>query len=300
MGIPANRCEKRGNPGQGRGFGDQPSRAAPKHRTQTDAAQKGTSVPGDRPRGQEGRLDCWKSSSPARPGCRSRRSPKRCGTASLPAMPAAASTPSTRSTRPGSPSIATTFPVTAGRTRTPMPGACPLRSPPVRRKSPRGTLRRTETGNDPSAPLDEGGIDLAQLAAELRLDELPPRPALDEEQRRLRIPGSALLNLDGLLNNVAKSIADGFNREGGMLVKVLTGIDDRLTAIERRVCRQQQCRDCGAARGTGRGAGRSCPGARRPLRLLIAVFTVLHAALGFLRSPAWSRSSRRWPPRSIR
>jgi hypothetical protein len=166
--------------------------------------------------------------------------------------------------------------------------------------APRHSLRRTETGNDPSAPLDEGGIDLAQLAAELRLDELPPRPALDEEQRRLRIPGSALLNLDGLLNNVAKSIADGFNREGGMLVKVLTGIDDRLTAIERRVCRQQQCRDCGAARGTGRGAGRSCPGARRPLRLLIAVFTVLHAALGFLRSPAWSRSSRRWPPRSIR
>jgi hypothetical protein len=79
---------------------------------------------------------------------------------------------------------------------------------------------------------DEGGIDLAQLAAELRLDELSSGAALDNELRRLQVSGGALLDLDRLLGNVARTIADGFNREGEMLVAVLTGIDARLAALK--------------------------------------------------------------------
>jgi hypothetical protein len=85
-----------------------------------------------------------------------------------------------------------------------------------------------------AAASDDDGIDLAQLAAELRLDELSSGAALDDELRRLQVSSGAVLDLDRLLGNVARSIADGFNREGGLLVQVLSGIDDRLIALERR------------------------------------------------------------------
>jgi hypothetical protein len=86
-----------------------------------------------------------------------------------------------------------------------------------------------------AAAHDNGGLDLAQLAAELRLDELSPRPAIDREPQRLPVSGGALLDIPRLIDNLAKVVADSLNREGELLVAVLNGIDERLVALERRV-----------------------------------------------------------------
>jgi hypothetical protein len=109
----------------------------------------------------------------------------------------------------------------------------------------------------PAAAVDISGVTDEWLAAQLRsadewladdrwLDRQPSERATSGPQlrdaaaredtglHRLPLTATAHLDLDRLLSNIAGSIADGFNREGDLLVAVLTGIDDRLTAIERR------------------------------------------------------------------
>ena len=96
---------------------------------------------------------------------------------------------------------------------------------------------RAGTGNGrlaaSAAAFDDGSVDLAQLAAELRLDELSSGAALDDELHRLQVSGGALLDLDRLLGNIAKSIADGLNDGHGRLAAVLLSIDQRLATFER-------------------------------------------------------------------
>lgn len=95
-----------------------------------------------------------------------------------------------------------------------------------------GSSGRTSPSAGSAAAFDVDGIDLAQAISGLSLGGLASDAALDGELRRLQVSSGALLDLDRLLGNVANSIADGFNREGGMLVAVLNGIDQRLAALE--------------------------------------------------------------------
>jgi hypothetical protein len=80
---------------------------------------------------------------------------------------------------------------------------------------------------------DDGGL-LARLADELHRDEMSSWPAVDREAHHFPVSGGAL-DLDRMTGNIAKVIADGLDREGGMLAQVLGGIDERLIALEQRI-----------------------------------------------------------------